>query len=192
MRVLAILLLLGFTLSAAAHDGIDHGAPSAPQVFPTETLSVGDIPVTDAGFHTEGFVTRFATAGTLILSFTYTNCETLCPITNAILASVDDSLGEQPIRIVTVSIDPAVDTPTALAATAEALGASARWTFLTAAPAENRMLLSALGVDVAALDEHDPMFLVGDVCTGRFTRVLGVPEPSALVALARAHAGCGS
>lgn len=190
---LAVIGFAGVAYAAESHHDHQHQVMSGePHVFESEALRIANVPVIDPDYAAEGFVSRFAGAGTLILSFTYTNCETLCPVTNAILAGVDEELGEDDITIVSLSIDPVVDTPEALGAYASDLGASDRWVWLTAKPSDNRLLLGDLGVDVATLEQHDPTFLIGDVCTGTFTRVIGVPEPDALIDLARTHEPCGA
>ena len=187
----SIALFLLWPVLATAHDKTTH--PDAhTQIMAAETLSISNIPVTDSTYATAGFVERFGQAGTLILSFTYTNCETLCPVTNAILSEVDSQIAGEDLTIVSVSIDPAADTPAALATMAAELQSSENWVWLTAAPRENRMLLQELGVDVASLETHDPVFLIGDLCSGKFTRIIGLADPASLVDLARHHPKCGS
>lgn len=186
---LAAFLL--WPLLATAHDKTAH-SDAQTKIMAAEELSISNIPVTDSTYATAGFVERFGQAGTLILSFTYTNCETLCPVTNAILSEVDARIAGEDMTIVSVSIDPVADTPAALGEIAAELQSSHKWVWLTAAPRENRMLLEELGVDVATLESHDPVFLIGDLCNGRFTRIIGVADPAALIDLARHHPKCGS
>jgi len=50
----------------------------------------------------------------VLLSFIYTHCEAACPLTTAKLASVHDTLRGKDLHIVSVSIDPAHDTPAVL------------------------------------------------------------------------------
>jgi protein SCO1 len=187
----SIALFLLWPVLATAHDKTTH-ADAHTQIMAAETLSISNIPVTDSSYATAGFVERFGQSGTLILSFTYTNCETLCPVTNAILSEVDSRIAGEDLTIVSVSIDPAADTPAALATMAAELQSSENWVWLTAAPRENRMLLQELGVDVASLETHDPVFLIGDLCSGKFTRIIGLADPASLVDLARHHPKCGN
>ena len=51
-------------------------------------------------------------------------------------------------------------------------------------------LLEALRFPVGAVEDHDPMFLVGRPCRGQFTRVVGLVDPEALVELAQAQPAC--
>jgi len=185
-RIIALIML---SSTVAAHETIPHSG--TVEAMATEKLLPANVPVTDMTYQTKGFVSRFRDSGTLIISFTYTNCESMCPLTNAILSGVDQALpSESRITIVTLSIDPVQDTPANLKQSAQDLGASDRWVWLTAAEADHRLLMDGLDVEVATLADHDPMFLIGDVCSGQFSRLIGLPDPDQLLELARSHPPC--
>jgi protein SCO1/2 len=152
----------------------------------TERLTLPDAPVTDASYQTEGFVSRLHAAGTVIVSFSFIECTTLCPITNVILAEVDDRIVAEglPLTIVTLTIDPVNDTPEKLAEAALAVGASDHWVWLTAAPMDTFLLLDSLGLPPGPIEDHNPMLLIGNVGTGEFHRIVGLPEPDGLIDLA--------
>lgn len=160
--------------------------PSLSPAGPVERLRLPDVPVTDAQHRTEGFVSRFRASGTVIVSFAFTECTTFCPLTNTILTVVDERIvaDRLPITLVTVSIDPVNDTPDKLAAAAADYGASPAWIWLTAAPMETFVLLDSLGLPPGPISDHDPMLLIGDVRTGMFRRIVGLPEPERLIDLA--------
>jgi protein SCO1/2 len=130
----------------------------------------------------------------VILSFTYTGCESLCDITNAVLLGVDDLLreGDDGTRIVTLSIDPVHDTPNQLESSREELGTSDRWLWLTAGVRGTAPLLDALRFPPGRIEDHDPVFLIGRVCSGRFIRIVGLPAPEDLISYARALPPCAS
>ncbi len=81
--------------------------------------------------------------GTVTLyTFGYTRCETGCFPTDSLFRAVQSrlaegevELGDMPVRFVTVSFDPARDTPAVLARAAHEAGADPeRWTFATGEP----------------------------------------------------------
>lgn len=179
--------------AAGAHDMAGHeGAPAQMGGDMQEHLMPPDIPVTDAAGQTTGFVSLLKPQGTVIVSFMYTNCKSICDVTNAVLAGVDQQLEGQDsaISLVSLGIDPVNDTPEALRRTAQEFGASPRWMWLTAGMRGTSPLLDSLGVAFDSLETHDPMFLVGDFCSGQFTRIIGIPQPDALIELAREVPGC--
>lgn len=152
----------------------------------TEQLVLPDAPVTDASYRIDGFVSRLHSAGTVIVSFSFIECTALCPMTNAILAEVDDRIVAEglPLTIVTLTIDPVNDTPAKLAEAAGAVGASDRWIWLTAAPVDTFLLLDSFGLPPGPIEDHNPMLLIGNVGTGEFQRIVGLPEPDGLIDLA--------
>jgi len=194
--IIAIILVAGIaTTGVMAHDAnkqatVDKLGAGSVQQFAVETLRIPDVPVIDSNYNTRGFVSRFADKGTIVISLTYTGCETLCPVSNVILQQLDRSLAgtnTPSMKIVTLSIDPEMDTPETLRVAAKKLQSSEHWTWLTASAQHSRMLLDSLDVDVGALEEHDPMFLIGKVSTGRFIRVIGMPDPDQLLAISRSE-----
>ena len=108
------------------------------------------------------------------VSFVYLSCPDACPLATAVLQRLDQALSERPelaarVALVTVSFDPARDTPEAMARHAAALAPRGRWRFLTAAsPAELAPLLADFGQDAA------PLFGPAGVDTGLLAHVLKV------------------
>ena len=94
-----------------------------------------------------------------VVSLVYTTCPHACPAATAALQRLDAELAERAalrdrVHLVTISFDPARDTPERMLAYREALHpkSPSHWRFLTAAsPAEIRPLLDDLGQQVQAL-----------------------------------------
>jgi protein SCO1/2 len=86
----------------------------------------------------------------LLLDFVYTHCPGPCPILTSTHVDVQRALPPElaeRVRFVSISLDPARDTPEALRAYAVARGADlARWSFLTGAPAAVGDVLERYGV----------------------------------------------
>jgi protein SCO1/2 len=68
-----------------------------------------------------------------VLDFIYTNCPDTCPLQTAQMKSLQDEFAaENDLRFVSITVDPARDTPAALAEYAARFKADAqRWLFLT-------------------------------------------------------------
>lgn len=73
-----------------------------------------------------------------VASFIFTNCTSVCPLITARVAQLRDSLAAagllgSEVRLVSISVDPARDTPETLRRYAERFGSSPpeRWAFLT-------------------------------------------------------------
>jgi protein SCO1/2 len=95
----------------------------------------------------------------LALTFVYTRCPLpeFCPLMNQHFRTVQSTLAKTPalsdVRLLTMTLDPAYDTPAVLKPFAAGAGADpARWTFLTASPADAAPFLEQFGI----LVERDP------------------------------------
>lgn len=93
------------------------------------------------------------------LTFIYTRCPLpdFCPLMDKHFAEIQKTIAATPsladVRLVTVTLDPAFDTPRVLAAHARRQGADLkRWSFLTGDPEEVNQFGSQLGMYV----EHNP------------------------------------
>src|SRR5215471_21361349 len=84
----------------------------------------------------------------VLISFIYTNCPDICPLTTARLAQVEEKLGDivgRDIFLVSLTVDPERDTPERLKSFATAFGAGPGWLFLTGKPEDIRTINANLG-----------------------------------------------
>jgi protein SCO1/2 len=95
----------------------------------------------------------------VVLTFVYTRCPLpeFCPLMNQHFRTLQTRIAGTPaladVRLLTMTLDPAFDTPKVLKPFAEAQGADpARWTFLTADPKEAADFMAQFGI----LVERDP------------------------------------
>jgi protein SCO1/2 len=93
------------------------------------------------------------------MTFIYTRCPLpeFCPLMDRNFAAVQKTIASTPalsdVRLITVTIDPAFDTPAVLKPYAKRRGADPKiWSFLTGEPAEINTFGSQLGIYV----EHNP------------------------------------
>ena len=121
----------------------------------------------------------------VVITFTFTTCESICPMGSAVMAELEDAAPLPDLRLLSITIDPAQDTPARMARAAEEFGAGEDWLWLTGAPADIDRLLEAVGATAGDITLHDPIFLVGDPDAGRFHRTLTLPDAAELARLAR-------
>jgi protein SCO1/2 len=86
----------------------------------------------------------------VLLDFVYTHCPGPCPVLTGLHADLQRSLGPalgQRVHFVSITLDPARDTPEALAAYARARGADlSTWSFLTGPPDQVADVVKRYGV----------------------------------------------
>jgi protein SCO1/2 len=72
-----------------------------------------------------------------VIDFFFTSCPTICPVMSTNLKTVHDTFGDEPVSIVSISIDPQNDSPEVLKAYAERYGVTdTDWHFLNGPQAE--------------------------------------------------------
>src|SRR5215510_4392980 len=121
---------------------------------------------------------------TVAIELIYTTCQFACPLETARLAQVQDLLGDRmgkDVFFLSISIDPAHDTPAVLKAFAEKYHAGPGWTFLTGKPEDIDLLSKKLGLystpDPENKDGHIPALLIGNEATGQWMRGSALDNP---------------
>jgi protein SCO1/2 len=114
----------------------------------------------------------------VVISFIYTNCPDICPLTTARLAQVEEKLGEmvgRDIFFISMTVDPENDSPAKLKAFADAFHVGPGWKFVTGKPEDVRAINSKLGERSRTLSDHRNEIVLGNDTTGEWTRdnVLG-------------------
>ena len=125
----------------------------------------------------------------------YTSCTTVCPISNAIFAQVQERLGgrlDRDVRLVSLTVDPSTDTPERLARHARRHGSREGWWWLTGEKMVVDRVLDGLNAFTADYTQHPVVVIVGDPVSGEWSRLFGFPDPSLIMqrldALAAARA----
>lgn len=110
---------------------------------------------------------RASLAGNVwVADFIYTNCPTECPRMTAEMHRLEKQLrGDKDVRFVSISVDPARDTPPVLHEFARRFGGPTdRWIFLTGSPATIHLIAYQtfhVG-DVIGKIEHSTKFILVD------------------------------
>jgi protein SCO1/2 len=124
------------------------------------------------------------------INFMFAQCSDICPGTTANLARVQTLLGNRlgrEVRLASISIDPARDSPAILKAYAEQFDARAGWQFLTGRPKDINLVRRQLGVferDPARdrdKSQHTGMLVYGNEARGRWGRVSALADPQRIV-----------
>jgi cytochrome oxidase Cu insertion factor (SCO1/SenC/PrrC family) len=166
----AALAVLGAGGLAAAHEPLEESDPPAVMDFvppaPGTYRLYHIMPAPDgAVLDAEGRrarLARFTRGKVTVLSFIYTSCADArgCPLAYQVLHTVRDRLNASPerrdrVRLVSLSFDPARDTPAVMRRYARELGAhepgadGVEWAFLTTASVRDLLpLLDGFGQDV--------------------------------------------
>lgn len=203
-------LLLAGALAAAscsrgnepAGERADRAAPEGPpalggveavRVVPSPGVAVLDEELVDQ----DGEAVRLrelAKDHVLVVNFIFTTCTTICSPMAAIFGRLQAELGDaldRDVRLVSISLDPAMDTPERLNRYAERFGRRQGWVFLTGSRERVNRVLDALGGRAPIKERHTPLTLIGRMAEDRWVRVEGIAPPKRLADEVRAFLSHG-
>lgn len=120
-----------------------------------------------------------ATSEPVALQFVFTSCPAVCPTLTATMAEVARRVPEA--RLVSISIDPEVDTPARLAEYKQRLGAGERWTFLTGRAESSIAAQRAFDAYRGEKMRHEPLTFVRARGSASWVRFGGFPTAAELV-----------
>ncbi len=158
----------------------EDGTPAAPPP------QIPDANVLDQNGNPLRFYTDLVKGRTVAINFIFTTCTTICPPLTATMRRVQQTLGERvghDVQLISVSVDPATDTPARLLDFSAKFKAAPGWTFVTGNKPEVDALLRALGAAVGDRNDHTPMLLVINDRTKQWTRTYGLGKPATISAL---------
>jgi cytochrome oxidase Cu insertion factor (SCO1/SenC/PrrC family) len=121
---------------------------------------------------------------TVIINSFFATCQGSClPITRN-LEKIQEALGERlgkDARIISISVDPTVDTPGELAAFGKKFHARPGWYFLTGSKENVEFVLKKLGQFVENKTDHYNIIIVGNDRTGLWKKAFGLAKSEELI-----------
>ena len=183
--MVAASALLGMQ-AAAAHE--QHHTMPADVKPKAARVTLHDIQLVDLDGEAVRFKSEAVGNRIVVFGFIYTSCTTICPVTSAILGEVQkrliEKLGERfgsDVKVITLTVDPATDTPERLKDYAANFGSRAGWLWLTGDKPQVTRVLTGLGAYAADFTRHSGAVLVGDAHSGDWIRFYGIPDARDIV-----------
>jgi mono/diheme cytochrome c family protein len=137
---------------------------------------IPNVPVTTQDGATLHFYDDLIRNKLVVISFIYTSCTDLCPLTTARLAEMRDMLGDavgRDVFFISMTVDPETDTPERMKAFADAYDAKGPgWQFVTGQPADIKRINERFGDKSAerGLSDHRNEIVIGNGATADWTR----------------------
>jgi cytochrome oxidase Cu insertion factor (SCO1/SenC/PrrC family) len=157
----------------------------APEPAAVSAIRIPDVTIQDQNGRSLNFYRDLVKGKVVAVNFVFTTCTAICPSLTATFRRVQQELAERklPVQLISISVDPTIDTPERLHDFAAKFKAEPGWTFVTGNAADVDGLLQAFGVAVANKNDHTPMILIGNDESGYWTRAYGLSSPTTLVRL---------
>ncbi len=170
-----LAIMLAVALPASAHD-MAHMHHDTTQGVQQPAAVIPDIPVLDQNGNKLNFYNDLVRGKTVAIDFVFTSCSSFCSMLTANLRMVQDRLAARigkDIELISISIDPANDTPARLKEFSAQFQPGPGWTFVTGALPDIAKLLDKLGQPLSDPFEHVPLVLVHNDKAGGWTHVDG-------------------
>ena len=178
------------TQSRANHEGQAQSNGSIPQLTAgAQDQSPAHKYFTDVELISQNgekmrFYTDLLEGKVVIINSFFGTCQGFCLPINHKLERVQQALGEhmgKDVRIISITVDPTVDTPANLKKYAEALHAKRGRYFLTGDKENVNLALSKLGQYVENKEDHLGIVIIGNERTGLWKKALGLADSDELL-----------
>lgn len=164
MKTLFFCLLLAFPLSA--NDSARH--------------YFGDIELVNQKGETVRLYSDLLHERIVVINTFFTECAGACPMMAANYAAIQETFGDR-VLLISISVDPKIDTPAKLTAYAQRFKAKPNWVLLTGSKANVDRTLQKLGATVTERTDHSNLFFIGNLRTGLWKKAFGLAKPDELV-----------
>ena len=168
--------------AADEHAHHHHTAPAYSRT--TGNYRLPDVTLVRADGHSVQLGSEIDDGRPVVVSFIYTSCTTVCPVTSLTLAQLQDKLGaaRDLVHLVSISIDPEFDTPARLREYAARFGAGPEWQHYTGTLAASQATQRAFDVYRGNKMDHAPVMLVRGVPGAPWVRIDGFSTADQLMA----------
>ena len=192
MKPILFALLLMLALAGFANAQQPATKPATPDTTQTPAANISasaekyftDVTLINQDGEKMRFYSDLLQGHTVIINSFFATCQGSClPITRN-LEKVQEALGDRlgkDARIISISVDPTVDTPAELKAFGKKFHARPGWYFLTG-PQENvEFVLKKIGQFVTDKQDHYNIIIIGNDRTGLWKKAFGLAKSEALV-----------
>jgi protein SCO1 len=137
-------------------------------------IYLANLPLVDQHGKTVDLYPDLVKGHTIVLHSFFARCEGSCPVMMATLQGLQKRLGDElgkTVHIVSITVDPAHDTPEVLAAYAKRVQAGPGWHFLSGTPEQVNLALRRIGQYADAPENHMNLMIVGNDSTGDWRKL---------------------
>jgi len=145
-----------------------------------------DVEVVDQTGHPHRFYSDLVKGKLVVVNAVYASCTNVCPQMERAFAQLQNALGDRlgrDVYLISISRDPAHDTPERLEEYGRRFGARPGWTFVTGRPEAIDRLLRVLTGDPARTGGHSTVAWIGNDANGTWLREYGAGEPARYIEL---------
>jgi protein SCO1/2 len=166
----------------AGHGAHAHGQ-EAKEPTPAQKY-FSDVELVNQDGEKVRFYTDVLKGKTVVVNAFFTTCTSVCPPMNRSMEKIQEALGARvgkEVFLVSLTVDPATDTPARLKEYAAKFHAGPGWTFLTGKKENLDWALYKLGQYVEDKESHKTIIIIGNESTGLWKKALGMAKVEDLI-----------
>mgnify|MGYP006196137525 CR=1 FL=1 len=113
----------------------------------------------------------------IVINTIFTECTGVCPVMSKTMQRLQEHVGDRlgrDVHLLSITVDPANDSPQELKKMAARFDAQPGWYFLTGSQENVELALKKLGGYVADRDSHNTILIMGNLKTGLWKKALGL------------------
>jgi len=190
-KVKVFLLITAASFSPALQAQHDHHAAVAPETGRVSGVSLPDVVLVDQDGNRVRFYSDLIKGRLVAINTIFTTCTTICPVMGANFGKLGQMLPPEArgrARLISISIDPLVDTPERLNEWSAARGrGSSDWTLLTGPKADIDAVLKALQVFTSDKNSHRADVLIGGDGVATWVRESALKPPAEILKLMQSY-----
>ena len=184
MKPILYCTLLVLVLAGAASAQQPATAPTTNGTENAAAKYFTDIQLVNQNGEKMRFYSDLLQGKTVIINSFFATCQGSClPMTRnleKVQEALSDRLGKD-ARIISISVDPEVDTPAELKAFSKKFHARPGWYFLTGSKESVEFILKKLGQFVEDKNDHYNIFIIGNERTGLWKKAFGLAKSEDIV-----------
>jgi cytochrome oxidase Cu insertion factor (SCO1/SenC/PrrC family) len=145
-----------------------------------------DVPLVNQHGETLRLYSDLLRGKVVVIHVFFASCKNTCPLMMSTFQKLQDHLGDRlgrDVSLLSLTVDPANDTPEVLKDYAARVGARPGWHLLTGPGANVRLALAKLGQLVEEREQHSNIFIIGNESTGLWKKVRGLDPAEPIIAL---------
>lgn len=177
VSLFGLLLTLSMSVVSATNEQSPEEVEAAARAYFTDTILVNQ----------DGQEVRFFSdvlkGQVVAINFIFTNCLGACPMITERMKMARNILGEElgnSIRFISISIDPARDTPAAMKEFKETHKADGNWVFLTGKKENLDNVVKRLGQYYPEVEEHSTLVIAGNVAEQHWMKIMPTVPPGGI------------
>ena len=160
-----------------------EGSTSTPKLSPAEKY-FSDVELIDQDGTKLRFYNDVLKNKIVVINTFFTTCTNICPPMNRNFEKMQEALGDRlgkDVFLVSITVDPATDTPPRLKEYSRRFHARSGWMFLTGKKENVDWALYKLGQYVETRDDHTNIFIIGNEPKGLWKKAFGLAKADELI-----------